>query len=87
MSAVSAAIAMSTERGGAAALDSEQHLPVLPVDPPATAFYKCLSRTANDVSHLQERPSHELCLCPPCANVSASSGLAVALRCRWDRCR
>ena len=66
MSAAGAAIAMSTERGGAAALDSQQHLPVLPVDPPATVFHKCLSRTANDVGHLQERPSHELCLCPPC---------------------
>ena len=37
---------------------------------------------------LQERPVVHLCCCPPREeNVSASSGLAVALRWRWDRCR
>ena len=88
MSAAGAAVAMPAQRGGAAAHDGQQHLPVLPVDPPATVFHKCLSGTANNVGHLQERPVVQLCLCPPCdENVSASSGLAVALRCRWDRCR
>src|SRR5271156_1779626 len=88
MSAADAAVAMATQRGGAAAQDGQQHLLVLPVDPPATAFDKCLSSTANHVCHLHERPVVQLCLCPPCEeNVSASSGLAVALRCRWDRCR
>ena len=81
MSAASTAIAMSTQRGGAAAHDGQQHFSVLPVDPLATVFDKGLSRTANDVGHLQQRPAHELCLCPPCReNVRASSGLAVALR-------
>jgi hypothetical protein len=61
---------------------------VLPVDPLVTVFNEGLSSAANNVGHLQERPAHELCLCPPWEeNVSASSGLAVALRCRWDRCR
>ena len=88
MSAVRALIAMSAQRGSAAARDGQQHFLVLPVDPLATVFKKCLSSTANDVGHLQRRPAHELCLCPPCAEkVSASSGLAVALRCRWERCR
>jgi hypothetical protein len=88
MSAAGATVAMPAQRSGAAAHDGQQHLLVLPVDPPAAAFYKCLSRTANNVGHLQKRPAHELCLCPPSEeNVSASSGLAVALRCRWDRCR
>jgi hypothetical protein len=88
MSAAGATVAMSAQRGGAAAHDGQQHLLVLPVDPPATAFDKCLSSTANNVGHLHERPALQLCLCPPCeVNVSASSGLAVALRCRWDRCR
>lgn len=42
----------------------------------------------NNVGHLQERPVVQLCFCPPSeVNVSASSGLAVALRCRWDRCK
>ena len=89
MSAAGAAIAMSSQRGGATARDGQQHLPVLPVHPLAAVFNKCLSGTANNVGHLQERPAHELCLCPPSweENVSASSGLAVALRCRCDRCR
>ena len=88
MSAAGAAVAMPAQRGGAAAHDGQQHLPVLPVDPPAAVFHKCLSSTANNVGHLHERPVVQLCLCPPCEeNVSASSGLAVALRCRWDRCR
>src|SRR5271157_1165928 len=88
MSAVQALIAMPTQRGSTAARDGQQHFLVLPVDPLATVFKKCLSSTANDISHLQQRPAHELCLCPPCAEkVSASSGLAVALRCRWERCR
>ena len=88
MSAAGAAVAMPTQRGGAAAHDGQQHLPVLPVDPPAAVFHKCLSSTANNVGHLHERPVVQLCLCPPLEeSVRASSGLAVALRCRWDRCR
>src|ERR1035437_8419485 len=88
MSAAGAAVAMPTERGGAAARDGEQQLLVLPVDPPAAVFPKCLYSTANNVGHLQKRPAHELCLCPPSEeHISASSGLAVALRCRCDRCR
>src|ERR1035438_2872357 len=87
-SAAGTAIAMSAERGGAAACDGQQHLLTLPVHPPATAFKKGLSGTANDVGHLQKRPAHELCFCSPwTVNVSASSGLAVALRCRSERCR
>jgi hypothetical protein len=88
MSAAGAAVAMAAQRGGAAARDGQQHLLVLPVNPSTAVIHKCLSSTANNVGHLQERPVLQLCLCPPCEeNVSASSGLAVALRCRWDRCR
>ncbi len=85
VSAAVAAVAMAAQRSGTAARDSQQHLQVLPVDPPAAVFKERLSSTANNVGHLQERPAHEWCLCPPCEEkVSASSGLAVALRCRWD---
>jgi len=88
MSAAGAAIAMPAQRGGAAAQNGQQHFLVLPVDPSVTAFNKCLSSTANNVGHLHQRPAHELCLCPPCEEkVSASSGLAVALRCCCDKCR
>ena len=88
MSAAGAAVAMPAQRGGAAARDGQQHLPVLPVDP----LCGCVPQMP--VQHSEQcRPSpgeagFQLCLCPPCEeNVSASSGLAVALRCRWDRCR
>ena len=88
MSAAGAAVAMPAQRGGAAAHDGKQYLLVLPVDPPAAVFNKCLSSTAINVGHLRERPVVQLCWCRPCeVNVRASSGLAVALRCRWDKCR
>ena len=88
MSAACTAVTMSAQGGGAAARDSQQHFLVLPVDPPVTAFYEGLSSTANNVGHLQERPAHQRCLSPPCEEkVSASSGLAVALRCCCDKCR
>src|ERR1017187_2737027 len=66
MSAAGAAIAMPAQRGGAAARDGQQHFLVLPVDPPVTAFYESLSRTANYIGHLHEWPAHELCLSSPC---------------------
>ena len=88
MSAAGAAIAMAAQSGGAATHDGGQHLLVLPADPLAAAVDEALPCVANDVGHLQERPTHALCWCAPWEeNVSASSGLAVALRWRWDRCR
>src|ERR1700732_1191403 len=61
LSASGAAVAMPAQRRGAAAHDGQQHLPVLPVDPSATVFDKCLSGTANNVGHLHERPVIQLC--------------------------
>ena len=88
MSAVGTAITMAAERSGAAARDRQQDLLVLPVDPVLTAFEERLPGKANDVGHLQWRPVHALCVCSPCLpSVRASSGLAVALRCRCERCR
>src|ERR1700693_2329881 len=76
MSAVRALIAMSTQRGGAAACDGQQHLFVLAVDPLATALEEGPSCTANDVGHLQRRPVHALGVGSPCPRMgSASSGL------------
>ena len=88
MSAVRALIAMSAQRGSAAARDGQQHFFVLPVDPPATAFNKGRSCMANDIGHLQRRPVHSCFARPPCSRmVSASRGLAVTLRCLLDKCR
>jgi hypothetical protein len=86
ISAVGTAIAMAAERGGAAARDREQDLLMLPGDPAATAVKKLLPCTANDIGQLQRRPVYVLRICSPAAvSVSASNGLAVALRCRCER--
>src|ERR1700691_2245541 len=88
MSAVRAPIAMSTQRGGAAAHDGQQHFLMLPADPLATAFKKSLPGTANDISHLQRRSAHALRVGSSGPwKVSASRGLPVAWRCRRERCR
>src|SRR5271157_337451 len=52
MCAVGTLIAMSAQGGRAASGNSQQHLLMLPVHPPATAVKKRLSRTANNVGHL-----------------------------------
>ncbi len=62
MSAVGAAIAMSAQRGAAAACDRQQDLLVLPGDPSATAFHKARTGAANDVSQLQRRLAHQYTL-------------------------
>jgi len=88
MSAVRALIAMSTQRGGAAACDGQQHLFVLSVDPLATALNEGLPGTTHDVGHFQRRPVHALCVGSPSPRiVIASSGLPVALRWRRETCR
>jgi hypothetical protein len=86
MSTVRTLIAMSTQRGGAAACDGQQQFFVLSVDPLATALNERLPGTANDIGHLQRRPIHALCVGSPSPwRGSASSGLPVALRCRRPR--
>ena len=88
MSADGTALAMAAECGGAAAGDREQDLLMLPADPAATAFHEGGTGTANNIGHLQRRPVYALRICSPGpVRVSASSGLAVALRCRCERCR
>src|ERR1017187_7100607 len=39
MSAADTTVAMPAQRGGTAARNGQQHLPVLPVDPPAAVFH------------------------------------------------
>src|ERR1700694_829766 len=88
MSAVGTAIAMTAECGGAAACDREQDFLMLPGDPAATAFHESMTSTANNIGQLQRRPIYGLRICSPGVTPArASSGLAVALRCRCDRCR
>jgi hypothetical protein len=53
MSAAGALIAMSAQRRGAATGDGQQHLLMLPANPPTTALYEVVASTVNDVGHLQ----------------------------------
>jgi hypothetical protein len=79
---------MTAEQSRAAAQDRQQNLAVLSGDPALTLFQEGLSCTADDVGHLQWRPVHTLWVrAPGSLMVSASRGLAVALRCLLDRCR
>jgi hypothetical protein len=66
MSALRTPVAMSTQRGSAAACDGQQYFFVLPVDPPATALNEVRSCIANDIGHLQRRPVHAFGVCSPC---------------------
>ncbi len=58
MPAAGAHIAMSAEGGGATMGDGQQYFLVLPGHPLATTLEKRLPRGANQVGHLQERPTH-----------------------------
>jgi hypothetical protein len=79
---------MAAECGGATACDRQQDLLMLPGDPTATAFQKTWTSTADDIDQLQRRLVYVLRICSPVAvRVSESSGLAVALRCRCERCK
>jgi hypothetical protein len=83
-----APVAMASECGGATTRDGYQHLQVLSVDPLAAALDKVLPGITNDVGHLQRRPTQALRTGSPCVvSLSMSSGLEIALRCFWERCR
>src|SRR5260370_2036196 len=85
--AVGALIEMPAQGGGATARDGPQHLEVLPGDPYTAAFDEGASRGANQIGHLEGWPVyHSLCGTLP-FSWSESRGLAVALRCRWERWR
>src|SRR5580700_823450 len=88
MAAVGAAIAVTTQCSGAAAQDGQQNLTVLPGDPAMAAVQEGVSGAAYDIGHLQRQPVHLRAVRPPAwFRVSASRGLAVARRCRVDRCK
>ncbi len=58
MPAAGTLIQMSTEYGGAAALDSRQDLEMLPAEPGAAALDEFLSRGADEIGHLQGWSMH-----------------------------
>src|SRR5262244_1300528 len=62
ISAVGALIEMPAQGGSATARDGPQHFEVLPGDPFAASLEECLSRSANQIGHLEWRPVHLLAL-------------------------
>jgi hypothetical protein len=58
MSTASALIEMSAERGGATPRNGQQHFDMLPGDPLTASFDECVSRSANQIGHLQWWPVH-----------------------------
>src|SRR6266446_7970780 len=62
MSAASALIEMSAERGGTTARHGQQHFDVLPADPLTVSFDEGVSRSADQIGHLEGWPVHLLVL-------------------------
>src|SRR6266702_6078791 len=58
MSAASALIEMSAERGGATPRNGQQHFDMLPGDPLTASFDECVSRSADEIGHLEGWPVH-----------------------------
>ena len=62
MSAASAFIEMPAERGGTTPRDGLEHFDVLPADPLTASFDECVSRSADQIGHLERWPVHLLVL-------------------------
>jgi hypothetical protein len=58
MSTAGAFIEMSAERGGTTPHHGQEHLDVLPGDPFAASFDECVSRSADQIGHLEGGPIH-----------------------------
>src|SRR5215831_15021269 len=89
LTALAAAIAVTAERSGAAALDGAHDLVLRPGDAGTAALEEPLGEGAKDNSHLQSRPVHEAAgSCPVCpARSNVCSGLGADFNFRVDRCR
>ena len=58
MPATGALIEMTAKCGGTTPLNGPQHFDMLPTEPVAVSFDESLSRSADDIGHLQRRPAH-----------------------------
>ena len=58
MSAARALIEMSAEHGRTTPRNGQQHFDVLPADPLTASFDECVSRSADQIGHLQWWPVH-----------------------------
>src|SRR5215471_771572 len=58
MPAAGAFIDMAAEGGSTTPHNGQQHFDVLPADPGAISFDECSSRAADEIGHLEGRPTH-----------------------------
>ena len=58
MSATDALVDMTAECSGTTPRNGQQHFDVPPAKPMTVSFYESISRSADDVGHLQRRPAH-----------------------------
>src|ERR1700691_3586450 len=65
MSATGALVEMTAQGGGTTAPNGSQHFDVLPAEPVAISFQESSARAADEIGHLQGRPTHLLLLCGP----------------------
>ena len=87
MPATGALIEMAAECGGTTPANGSQHFDMLPTEPVAVSFDESLSRSADDIGHLQRRPAHLFLAMRLVVQMdSESKGLAVALRRCIARC-
>jgi hypothetical protein len=62
MPTASTFIEMAAESGGATPRDGQEHFDMLPGVPLTASFDECVSRSADDIGHLEEWPVHLLVL-------------------------
>src|ERR1700693_594791 len=62
MSTASAFIEMTAECGGATPRNGQEHFDMLPGDPLTASFNECVSRSADQIGHLEGWPVHLLVL-------------------------
>ena len=86
MPATGAFVEMTAECGGTTPRNGPQHFDVPPAKPMAVSFDESISRSADDIGHLQRRPAHLLLADGLSLSDSESKGLAVALRRCIARC-
>jgi hypothetical protein len=60
MPATGALIEMAAKCGGTTPLNGPQYFHMLPTEPVAVSFDESLSRSADDIGHLERRPAHLL---------------------------
>ena len=82
-------IDMPTKSSRAAAFDGSENLQMLRRDPRTAVFDELLSRSTDNIGHLERCPLHQVLagvsgLIVLFEIVSESSGLTAALKCRFD---